>query len=141
MRLQELVMRELVISARVGVLATIDPAGLPNLVPFCFAFGDDVVYSAVDEKPKSTKRLRRLENVRRDPRVTVLLDHYEEDWTKAWWVRLSGLARVVDDEDEIARARELLIEKYPQYRRDPPTGEVFAVEIEEWLGWSYSPLE
>lgn len=134
-------MRRLVSEARVARLATVDSDGRPHLVPLCYALGDRTLYSEVDEKPKTTKRLRRLENIRRDPRVTVLVDHYEEDWPKVWWVRLRGPARVVEDEDELARARQLLIEKYPQYQQDPPTGNVIAVEIEEWLGWSYSPVE
>lgn len=131
-------MRRRVLEARVARIGTVDPDGRPHLVPFCYALSDGTLYSEVDEKPKSTKRLRRLENIRRDPRVTILVDHYEEDWPKVWWVRLRGPARVVDGDDELARARQLLIEKYPQYRQDPPTGDVIAVDIEEWLGWAYS---
>jgi PPOX class probable F420-dependent enzyme len=134
-------MRRLVLEGRVARIGTVDPDGRPHLVPFCYALDNDALYSEVDEKPKSTRRLRRLENIRRDPRVTILVDHYEEDWPRAWWVRLRGPARVVEGEEELARARQLLIEKYPQYREDPPTGDVFAVDIEEWLGWSYSPVE
>lgn len=124
-----------------GVLATIDPDGSPNLVPFCFALDGDTLYSGVDEKPKTTRRLRRLENIRRDPRVTVLIDHYEEDWENAWWVRLRGSARILEDGEERERGARLLVEKYPQYREDPPRGDVIAVEVDEWLGWSSSPVE
>ena len=134
-------MRRLASEGRVARLGTIDPDGRPHLVPLCFALDGDTFYSEVDQKPKSSKRLRRLENISRDPRVTILVDHYEEDWPKVWWVRMRGPGRVVDDESERDRGRRLLIEKYPQYRENPPSGELFAVEVEEWLGWSYSPVE
>jgi PPOX class probable F420-dependent enzyme len=140
-RLSAEAMHRLASDARVARLGTIDPDGRPHLVPLCFALDGSTFYSEVDQKPKATKRLRRLENIRRDPRVTILVDHYEEEWPKAWWVRMRGPGRVVELEDERDRGRRLLIEKYPQYREDPPTGEVFAVEVEEWLGWSYSPIE
>jgi PPOX class probable F420-dependent enzyme len=139
-RLSADAMRRLVSEARVATLATIDPDGRPNLVPFCFALDADTLYSGVDEKPKATKRLRRLENVKRDPRVTILVDHYEDDWERAWWVRLRGQAAVIDG----ARRRHgmgLLVEKYPQYREDPPTGDLVAIDVDDWLGWSSSPLE
>jgi PPOX class probable F420-dependent enzyme len=71
---------ERVREARVGRLATLDADGSPHLVPFCFALDGDVLYSAVDEKPKRSRRLKRLESIRRRPEVAVLVDHYEEDW-------------------------------------------------------------
>jgi PPOX class probable F420-dependent enzyme len=130
------VMRSRVDRARVGRLATVDAVGRPHLVPICFALDGDVLYSAVDEKPKRTKRLKRLENVRQHPAATVLVDHYEEDWSRLWWVRLRGEARVLDNDPESERALALLAEKYPQYRREPPAGPVIRLEIQEWLGWS-----
>ena len=140
MRLNDDAMRRLVSEARVARLATIDPDGSPNLVPICFALEGNVLYSGVDQKPKSTKLLRRLENIRRDPRVMVLVDHYEDDWDKAWWVRLRARARVLDEEGS-ARGRELLIEKYPQYVEDPPEDDLLAIEIDRWMGWSMAPVE
>lgn len=141
MRLTPEIMRRLASDARVGRLATIDPDGRPHVVPFCFAIEGDTLYSGVDEKPKTTKHLRRLENIRRDPRVTVLIDHYEEDWERAWWVRLRGTARILEDGEERERGVRLLVEKYPQYREEPPRGDVIAVEVDDWLGWSSSPVE
>ncbi|MGH2710443.1 MAG: TIGR03668 family PPOX class F420-dependent oxidoreductase [Actinomycetota bacterium] len=132
-------MRRLVSEARVARLATIDPDGRPNMVPFCFVVEGDTLYTGVDQKPKQTKKLRRLENIRRDPRVMVLIDHYEDDWTKAWWVRLRGSARVLEPADG-ARGRELLIARYPQYVEDPPDDELLAIEIERWMGWSMAQL-
>lgn len=134
-------MRRLASDARVGRLATIDRDGRPHVVPFCFGIEGDTLYSGVDEKPKTTRHLRRLENIRRDPRVTVLIDHYEEDWERAWWVRLRGTARILEDGEERERGVRLLVEKYPQYREEPPRGDVIAVELDDWLGWSSSPVE
>jgi PPOX class probable F420-dependent enzyme len=95
----------------------------------------DTLYTAVDEKPKRTRRLKRLANIEANPRVEVLIDHYEDDWSRLWWVRLRGTARIVDDR----RAVELLAAKYPQYARHPPTGPVIAVTIEERTEWTSSP--
>jgi PPOX class probable F420-dependent enzyme len=130
------VMRSRVEGARVARLATVDAAGRPHLVPICFALDGDVLYSAVDEKPKRTKRLKRLENIRLNPAVTVLVDHYEEDWSRLWWVRLRGEARVLDNDSQSETALALLAEKYHQYRREPPGGPVIRLEIREWRGWS-----
>lgn len=129
-------MRALVTASPVARLATVDAQGRPHVVPICFVLHDEVLYSAVDRKPKRTQRLRRLENLRARPDVAVLVDHYERDWERLWWVRLRGTARVVEEEDERDRALALLAEKYPQYRAEPPTGPVIRVRVEEWSGWS-----
>jgi PPOX class probable F420-dependent enzyme len=129
-------LRRLVAVAPVARLATIDPAGRPHLVPVCFALDGDVLYSAVDQKPKRSTRLQRLENIRLHPQVAVLVDHYEDDWTRLWWVRLRGAARVLDPGPERLRALELLAAKYPQYGLDPPRGAVIEIAVEEWRGWS-----
>jgi PPOX class probable F420-dependent enzyme len=129
-------MRRRVARAAVGRLATIDERGRPHLVPFCFALEGDVLYSAVDEKPKRTQRLKRLENIRLHPDVAVLVDHYEDDWSRLWWVRLRGSARVIEEGPERERALALLREKYAQYRSEPPRGAVIVVSVEEWRGWS-----
>jgi PPOX class probable F420-dependent enzyme len=121
--------------AQVGRLATIDAAGRPHLVPVCFALEGDTLYSAVDEKPKRSRRLKRLANIRRDPHVSVIVDHYEEDWSRLWWVRMDGKASVLDEGTEFERALALLRGKYEQYRAEPPTGPVIAVQIERWKGW------
>lgn len=119
-------------------LASVDLEGRPHLVPICFVLDGDTIYSAVDKKPKRTPKLKRLENVRTNPRVSVLVDGYDEDWSRLWWVRLDGLARTVEGERERARALGLLEAKYEQYRSEPPDGPVLAVEIERRRGWSAS---
>jgi PPOX class probable F420-dependent enzyme len=129
-------MRERVGNARVARLATLGAQGRPHLVPICFAVDGETLYSAIDEKPKRSKRLQRLENIRRRPDVTVLVDHYEEDWSRLWWVRLDGTARVLEEGLEQGHALELLRAKYEQYRAEPPTGPVIAIRIERWRGWS-----
>ena len=131
-------MRRRVTSARVARLATIDPDGAPNVVPLVFAVDGDTVYSSVDQKPKSTRELRRLENLRRDPRFTVLIDHYEEEWPKVWWVRLRGRGRVLQKGAEREHALRVLREKYRQYEEEAPQGAVIALDVEDWRGWAYT---
>jgi PPOX class probable F420-dependent enzyme len=126
-------------AARVARLATIDADGRPHLVPIVFVLDGDTLYSAVDAKPKRSRRLRRIENARERPDVTVLVDHYEDDWERLWWVRLRGRARVLDEGDEAERALDLLIGKYDRYRKNRPTPPVLAVDVVEWRGWAASP--
>jgi PPOX class probable F420-dependent enzyme len=128
-------MRERVAGARVGRLATIDPDGRAHLVPIVFVLDGDTLFTAVDAKPKRSRRLRRIENARERPDVTVLVDHYDADWSRLWWVRLRGRARVLDDGDEAEWALRLLAEKYEQYRTDPPGPPVLAIDIDEWRSW------
>ncbi|HEV7615689.1 MAG TPA: TIGR03668 family PPOX class F420-dependent oxidoreductase [Solirubrobacterales bacterium] len=126
--------RELFAAARVARLATADADGRPHLVPIVFVLAGETVYSAVDAKPKRTTALRRLANVRANPAVSLLADHYEEDWSRLWWARAEGAGRVLDPaQDEAGRAVELLRERYPQQRAD---GEILAVDVESWSGWA-----
>jgi PPOX class probable F420-dependent enzyme len=130
------VMRRLVSAARVGRLVTVDADGRPNPVPFVFAVEGDVLVSAVDRKPKRSPDLRRLSNIRDRPDVAVLVDHYEEDWERVWWIRLRGRGRVFEDGPERDRALAMLTEKYPQYREDRPDGPAILIEVADWRGWS-----
>ncbi|WP_207555992.1 TIGR03668 family PPOX class F420-dependent oxidoreductase [Intrasporangium flavum] len=128
-------------AARVARLATVAPDGAPHLVPVVFAVvGEvtgDVVWSAVDDKPKSTRALRRLANIAAHPRVSLLVDHYDDDWTRLWWVRADGTARVLDATDAATRAgRDALVGRYPQYAEQPPAGPFVAVTVDAWRGWS-----
>jgi PPOX class probable F420-dependent enzyme len=122
----------------VARLGTIDPDGRPHLVPIVFALDGDTLYSAVDRKPKRSQTLRRIENARVRPDVTVLVDHYDEDWAGLWWIRLRGRARVLDGGDERERALALLQDKYPQYRAAPPDGPVLAMDVTDVREWSAS---
>jgi PPOX class probable F420-dependent enzyme len=123
-------------AARVARLGTTDPDGRPHLVPIVFALEGDTLYSAVDRKPKRSAKLRRIENARARPDVTILVDHYDDDWSRLWWIRLRGRARVLDDGEERERALTLLQEKYPQYRTEPPDGPVLAVDVTDVREWT-----
>jgi PPOX class probable F420-dependent enzyme len=122
-------------AARVARLATVDANSQPHVVPIVFALAGETIYSVVDAKPKRTTELRRLRNVSANPRVSVLVDHYDDsDWDALWWVRADGTARVLGlDESEAASAVELLARRYPQQR---PQGPVLAVDVERWSGWA-----
>jgi PPOX class probable F420-dependent enzyme len=129
------VLRARVSQSRVARLATIGPDGKPHLVPIVFALDGDTLYSAVDAKPKRSRTLRRIENARRSADVSILVDDYDEDWSRLWWIRLRGRARVLDEGEEASRALALLTAKYEQYREQPPGAPVLAVDIDEWRGW------
>jgi PPOX class probable F420-dependent enzyme len=130
-------MRDRVERARVARLATVGAGNRPHVVPICFVLEGDVLYSAVDRKPKRSPNLKRIENVRANPYVSVLVDHYDEDWTQLWWVRLDGRARVLTEGAERERALALLAAKYPQYSADTPDGPVLAIDVERRRSWAY----
>jgi PPOX class probable F420-dependent enzyme len=119
---------------RVARLGTADSGGRPHLVPIVFAVAGDRIYSVVDDKPKRTTSLRRLANIAENPAVSLLVDHYEEDWGALWWVRADGRGRVLEPEEpEARRAVELLRDRYPQQRA---AGAVLAVDVQSWSDWS-----
>jgi PPOX class probable F420-dependent enzyme len=129
-------------AARVARLATVGGSGQVRLVPVCFAVVDGAIVSAVDHKPKRSPALARLDDVRATGRATVLVDHYDDDWTQLWWVRVGGPADVVGGDDPAAgRARTALVAKYAQYREHPPAGDVLRVAIDElrWWRWDDGP--
>jgi PPOX class probable F420-dependent enzyme len=128
-------MRALVAAAPVARLATIDPDGQPNVVPFVFALDGDALRAVVDRKPKRTPALRRLENLRRDPRATVLVDRYDDDWSELWWVRLRGIAHIAESGPDLERTIELLRAKYPQYGDVAMDDIAIVIAIEQWKGW------
>ena len=148
MRLSPGQARQRLVTARVARLATVSAAGQPHLVPVTFAagFGDgggdggggDTVYIAIDHKPKSTTRLKRLANIAANPRVTLLADHYADDWTQLWWARADGQATVLTAPADTARPVGLLAARYPQYQAAPPSGPVIAITVTTWTGWSYT---
>lgn len=126
-------------SAPVARLATAGPDCQPHLVPIVFALAGERIYTAVDDKPKRTTSLRRLANVRANPRVAVLVDHYDDDWSALWWVRADGTGRVVDAGAPLAReAAARLVERYDHYRAHPPPGPVLVIDVVRWSGWSAS---
>jgi PPOX class probable F420-dependent enzyme len=117
-------------AARVGRLATT----APRIVPVTFAVVGQQIVHAVDHKPKASRDLARLRDIRRDARVAVLVDHSEEDWSALWWVRADGRARVVDAAD--ARdALDALAAKYAQYAARRPDGPVVIIDVERISAW------
>jgi PPOX class probable F420-dependent enzyme len=126
--------RALLAAARVGRLATVRPDGRPHVVVCCFAVEGDLVWTAVDAKPKRHARLQRLANLRANPHASLLVDHYEEDWERLWWVRVDGPAAVFEEGDP--RALAALTAKYPQYAASPPAGPVIALTIERVSAWA-----
>ena len=129
-------MERCVASAYVARLATVGADGRPHIVPICFALDEQTLYFAVDSKPKQTTNLKRLRNIAANPAISVLVDHYEADWDKLWWVRLDGVARVVTDDGEVKKALRLLAARYSQYRATTPAGPVVAVAVAGMTGWS-----
>ena len=125
--------------ARVARLATVRADGRPHLVPIVFAVDDDRVYSIVDAKPKRTPDLLRLRNIAAEPRVSLLVDQYDEDWRALWWVRVDGIATVVESGPDRDRAIRLLYEKYPQYTEwATPIAAAMVVRIKRWSSWALS---
>jgi PPOX class probable F420-dependent enzyme len=124
-------------SARVARLATADADGVPHLVPLVFAVDGDRILSAVDGKPKRSRALKRLANIAVNPRVSVLADHYDDDWSRLWWVRADGVARVVDTSPAASAA---LVARYPQYLQNPPVGPFLEITVERWSAWSAERL-
>ena len=128
--------RRLALAQRVGRLATVSEAGGPHLVPVTFALSGGLVVIGIDGKPKSTFDLQRLRNIRRDPRVALCWDHYDEDWSRLWWVRADGVAAVTEDGWPWERAWQALNDKYEQYRDTAHPGPIIVVEVTKWSGWA-----
>ena len=109
----------LIRSARIAHLATADRFGRPHVVPICFAFDGKYFYSPIDEKPKRSAptKLKRLRNIRDNPQASLVIDHYDEDWSKLCYVLITGTARILQRGKTYNLAVVLLRKKYPQYRR------------------------
>jgi PPOX class probable F420-dependent enzyme len=129
-------------AARVGRIATVRPDGSPHVVPFVFALvvdGDRVrLYWAVDDKPKRSTAIARIDNIRANPHVEAVVDEYDEDWRRLWWVRLRGIGRLVESDPERTEALAALSEKYPAYRRRLPAGAVLAIDVSDVWSWAAS---
>lgn len=136
MRLSAEQARERLAQARVARLATVAADGHPHLVPVTFAVAGDRIVTAVDAKPKSTPNLRRLANIRANPLVAVLADHYDEDWSRLWWARADGEAAIIEDPAAMAGLVELLARRYRAYQDTPPVGPVIEIQVSAWSGWA-----
>jgi PPOX class probable F420-dependent enzyme len=125
-------------AARVARLATVSADAHPHVVPIVFAVAEAqaTIYTAVDGKPKSGRRLRRLANIEANPRVSILVDYYADDWSQLWWVRADGIATIHHSGPICERGYELLHAKYRQYQSVPLDGPVIAVAVDRWSSWS-----
>jgi len=121
--------------ARVGHLATVGEDGAPHIVPVTLAATDEMIVTMIDQKPKTTTTLKRLDNIEANPRVSVLVDAWSEDWSELWWVRVDGTAKTHDSGDLWEVARSLLVAKYPQYRQDPPRGPAIVITVDTVRFW------
>ena len=126
------------LEAQVAHLATVDPSGAPHIVPITFAIEGDTIYTAVDAKPKRGTPLRRFANVAANPRVSVLVDAYDADWTRLWWARADGRASVLVDGEATDHALALLRARYAQYADTGLAGPAMRIDVERWTGWSWS---
>ncbi len=117
------------------MLATTGADHRPHLVPVTFAVVGDVIVVTVDHKPKRSTDLRRLRNIRENPSVSLLVDHWSPDWSELWWVRADATAEVVDG-PPTAGELAALQERYPPYRELPPHGPVIRALVRDWTGWS-----
>jgi PPOX class probable F420-dependent enzyme len=126
-------------SSPVARLATVRPDGGPHVVPLVFALVDDTVYSAVDAKPKRSRVLQRVANVRADPRCALLVDRYDDDWRRLWWVRADGRCEVVAAPSGTHPGIRALQQRFGQYIEDPPAGPLLVVSVDRWTGWAASP--
>lgn len=130
--------RQFVLSQRVGRLATADGNGAPHVLPVGYALAGDALYIGIDDKPKRTfgRRLKRLQNIIENPRVAVVVDRYDEDWSQLGWVMLRGHAEILDDGDEHDKAQELLRAHYPQLiGMQIESHPVIAIRIERVTSW------
>ena len=123
-------------SSPVARLSTVRPDGAPHVVPVVFALVDDTVFSAVDAKPKRSRDLQRLANLKAEPRCALLVDHYEDDWRRLWWVRADGTGVVVAGPPTDHPGIQALVQRFPQYRDEPPSGPLLVVTVHRWSGWT-----
>jgi PPOX class probable F420-dependent enzyme len=123
--------------APVARLATVRPDGRPHLVPVTFALAaEDLIVTAVDHKPKRSTDLQRLRNVGTNPEVSLLVDHYDDDWEALWWLRVDATARVVLEEPSRSTLARPLVRKYEAYVERPPAGPVLAMAVHTVVSWN-----
>ena len=140
MRLPEAEARRRFAAADVAYLAPVRTGGRPHVVPIVFAIEGDRLVSIADPKPKRGPDLLRFRNIAANAAVSLLVDEYDADWERLWWVRADGMARVVEEGPERDLTIELLQAKYPQYAAwATPFGAAMVVTIERWTSWSLAP--
>lgn len=124
--------------ARRGFLGVVGPDGTPRVLPICFTWAGDVIWTAVDGKPKRSDQLERLKSIKANPKVSFTVDRWDEDWSRLAWLQARGRARVLPHGPEAESALAALRGKYPQYERTPVEGPVIRIDVERWVGWEAS---
>lgn len=128
--------RSFLATKRVGHLATANARGIPHVVPVCFAVVGDSAYITIDEKPKGAAPLKRVRNILENPAVALVVDRYDEDWTRLGWVMLRGRGGILESGDEHDQAQALLRARYAQLRAMRIEGlPVIAIRIERATSW------
>lgn len=126
----------LIESEPVARLATVRANGSPHLVPIVFAIDGSRLITAIDGKPKRPGSQTRVENIRAEPRVSFLADHYDDDWAKLWWVRVDGRAAVIDRGPDFSWAIAALTSRYSQYQKVSVPGPVILIDPVRVVGWA-----
>ena len=135
---------DLIRATHVARLATADARGVPHVIPICFAYDGEHLYSVLDLKPKRTSltRLRRVRNILSNPNVALVLDYYDEDWTRLWYILVTGTAKLIQEGEEHQRAIGLLRAKYPQYHNmDIDENPMIRITPEKITSWGDLPQE
>lgn len=122
--------------ARRGYLGTAGPDGSPQVLPVCFTWAGDQIWTAIDGKPKKTNELQRVKNIQADPRVSFTVDRWDEDWSRLAWLQARGTAAVLTKGAEAEKAKIALVSKYAQYEELPLDGPIIRIDVAKWLGWS-----
>lgn len=122
--------------SRVARMATVRPDAGPHIVPVTYAVIDETIVTMIDHKPKTTTRLQRLANIEHDPRVSLLVDEWSEDWEKLSWARFDCHGDLHEEDDVWASARDALALRYEQYRDRAPSGTAIVLTIEKITYWS-----
>lgn len=113
----------------------------PRVVPVCFTWAGDMIWTAIDGKPKTTDLPARVRDIGQEPRVSFLVDRWDEDWGRLAWLQARGRAHVLAEGAEAERARSALLDKYPQYRTTPLEGPVIRIDVDDWLAWDPAASE
>ena len=117
-------------------MGTIGPEGIPHILPVCFTWAGDVIWTAIDGKPKSTKQLQRIKDIQANPKVSFTVDRWDEDWSRLAWLQARGTGRVVPKGPESAKVLVALESKYSQYSEVQADGPVLRIDVERWVSWS-----
>jgi PPOX class probable F420-dependent enzyme len=117
-------------------LATVGADGSPHLVPVCFTWAGDVIWTAVDGKPKSGGELQRVRDLEANPNVAFTVDRWDDDWSRLAWLQARGRATILPAGGETDKAHSALLDKYPQYETTPLDGPVIRIDVDRWVGWS-----